>query len=122
MALDTSQLFTQEHAERMFRRATCRIEGCTARWEARAQHSMTDAEVSEALAYEMQGGGGGCGPDSPSYEVDPSGLRIWVGWEIQNPCLDRPRWRGASTVAEARRLYGLRRPSDERQYDLFGTL
>jgi hypothetical protein len=77
----------------------------------------SDAELAEALAFEM-GEGGSCGPDSLGIEFNGAGLRIWASWEVQNIHSAKPVYSGKATIAKARKVYGIRDPA-ERQMSLF---
>lgn len=102
-------------AERIagFRRATCGMAGAASRWQERAAKGMSDAELAAALAYEIGIFGGSSSPDGLSLSYQAAGLRIWIGWEIQNTHKQLPVFQGAATVAMARRVYGIRDPADK---------
>ncbi|MGO6851638.1 hypothetical protein ACCS68_14680 [Rhizobium beringeri] len=122
MAINPDQPFTPEHAEYCFRRAVCSMAGAKERWAARAERPMSDAELAEALRYEIGEFGGGGGPDTVDYAYQKSGLKIWGGWKWPNPHTTKPLFQGTATIAETRRLFGICKPSDDRQLSLFGGM
>lgn len=107
-------------AERVagFRRATCGMAGADARWQDRAAKGMTDDTLAEALAYEIGIFGGSGDPDGLCLTYQAAGLKIWIGWAIENTHDQPPIFQGAATVAMARAVYGIRDPAD-RQLALF---
>ena len=77
-----------------------------------------DAELAEALAYEIGIFGGRCGPGELWLTYQGAGLKIWISWEIQNHVTAKPTFEGTITVAMARRSYEINDPAD-RQLVLF---
>jgi hypothetical protein len=109
---------TEAERERWFRRATSMMCGADDRWNERAERPMTNSELAEALRFEIHTeGGGGC-RDTPDYWYNVSGLRVWVGWNV-NPCRDKPTWQGVATVAMARQVYDIRSGAESPQMSLF---
>lgn len=111
--------FTAQDADYCFRRAVCSMSGAEERWRDRATRRMTDAEVSDALRFELGIEGGGTGPDRPDYHYSGSGLRIWGAWTGLRPSVTKPLWAGADTVRKARSFFGIGLPLDDRQMSLF---
>lgn len=101
-----------------FMRATGGFCGAKSRWVERAARGMTDAELAEALAYEIGIFGGSCGPDELWLTYQGAGLKIWISWEIQNHVTTRPTFEGKATIAMARLVYGIKDPT-VRQLALF---
>lgn len=101
-----------------FMRATGGFSRSGERWAERAACGMTDAELAEALAYEIGIFGGRCGPDELWLTYQGAGLKIWISWEIQNHVKAKPIFEGKGTIAMARLVYGIKDPAD-RQLVLF---
>ena len=74
---------------------------------------ISDAELAEALAFELGIFGGRCGPGELSLTYQGAGLKIWISWEIQNHVTTRPTFEGKATVAMARLVYGIKDPADK---------
>lgn len=102
-------------AERVagFRKATCGTAGAASRWQERAAKGMSDAELAAALVHEIGIFGGSSSPDGLSLTYQAAGLKIWIGWEIQNTHKQPPVFQGAATVAMARLVYGIKDPADK---------
>lgn len=96
-----------------FLRATGGFSGAKARWAERAEHGLSDAEMADALAYELGIFGGSCGPDILSLTFQGAGLKIWMSWEIQNHVTAKPTFEGKNTIAMARLVYGIKDPADK---------
>jgi hypothetical protein len=101
----------------IFKKATAGMSGWQKRWAGRAAIPMTDAQLAEALAFEIGDGGGG-GPDIPDTAYAKSGLRIWGGWTYPRQT-DEPLWKGAATIAMAREIYGIKTPEQFAEPSLF---
>lgn len=101
-----------------FLRATGGFSGAKTRWSERAARGLNDAELADALAYELGIFGGSCGPDMLSLTFQGAGLKIWISWEIQNHVTTKPTFEGNATIAMARLVYGIKDPAD-RQFSLF---
>lgn len=116
---------TAHEEELLFCRATAMTEGAFGRWAERRLGPMTDDELQDALRYEMGIEGGGTGPYLPDgthmsfYHYKGAGLQIWGGHGDYNICGRKPRWSGASTIAMARKVYGIRTPEEFRERSLF---
>lgn len=100
-----------------FIRATNGLSGAE-RWTARAARGMSDAELAEALTFELGIFGGSCGPEQLSLTFQGSGLKIWISWEVHNTVTTKPTFEGKNTIAFARLVYGIKDPAD-RQLALF---
>lgn len=94
----------------IFNRATRKIYGAEERWRTRAAQPMTDAELEEALRYELGSEGGGGGPDKPWYWHKAAGLQIGGGWVCRFG--GEPLWKGKATIATARTVYGIKTPQE----------
>lgn len=101
-----------------FIRATGGFSGAKARWVERAARGLTDADLAEALAYELGIFGGSCGPGMLWLTFQGAGLKIWISWEIQNHVTTKPTFEGKATIATARLVYGIKDPT-EMQLALF---
>lgn len=95
-----------------FIRATGGFSGARQRWAERAARGMTDAELAEALAFELGIFGGSCGPGALWLAFQGAGLKIWMSWDIQNHVTTRPTFAGSGTIAMARLVYGIKDPSN----------
>ena len=95
-----------------FKKATGSMGASAERWKKRAATGLTDAELAEALAYELGIMGGSAGPNSLSLHYQGAGLKIWISWEIQNTYRTKPTFEGKSTIAMARLVYGIKDPTD----------
>lgn len=107
-----TRLLTDAEKRFSFIRATGGFSGATQRWAERAARGMTDAELAEALAFELGIFGGSCGPDVLWLTFQGAGLKIWMSWDIQNHVATRPTFEGRSTIAMARLVYGIEDPSN----------
>lgn len=105
---------TLTHEEKLwvFRQATRSFADSGTRWAERAARGMTDAELEEALRYELGIMGGRGGPGEPSIAYQGAGLKIWGSWQGINHVRDRPLFEGRATIAIARQVYGIRDPAD----------
>lgn len=101
-----------------FMRATGGFSRSHERWIERAVRGMNEAELAEALAFELGIFGGSCGPGSLWLTYQGAGLKIWISWKIQNHVTAKPIFEGKSTIAMARLVYGIKDPAD-RQLALF---
>ncbi len=101
-----------------FIRATGGFSGAKLRWAERAARGLSDAELSETLAFEIGIFGGRCGPGELSLTYQGAGLKIWISWEIQNHVTAKPTFEGKNTIAMARLVYGIMDLAD-RQLALF---
>jgi hypothetical protein len=110
---------TEAEGKEIFRRATGSFSGSNERWQERAQSPMTDEEVAKALRYEIGIEGGSGGPNMMWVHQRGNGLKIWGHLEYQNPYMDKPLWTAASTVAMARKVYGINTPENWQQPSLF---
>ncbi|WP_412033195.1 hypothetical protein ACLIR7_08900 [Nitratireductor aquimarinus] len=95
-----------------FMRATGGYARAKERWAERAARGMSDAELAEALAFELGIFGGSSGPNSLSLIYQGAGLKIWISWEIQNHVIAKPAFEGKATIAMARHVYGIKDPAD----------
>lgn len=73
---------------------------------------MTDAELAEALAFELGIFGGLGGPDQLSLTFQGAGLKIWISWETHNHVTMKPTFEGKTSIALARLVYGISDPAD----------
>lgn len=103
---------TAEERRSGFIKATSSMSGARKRWQQRAKTGLTNAELAEALAFEIGIFGGSSGPGRLSLSQQGAGLKIWITREIVNLRETRPTFAGATTVAMAREVYGVRDPSD----------
>jgi hypothetical protein len=94
------------------------MSGAAHRWAERAVSPMTDEELHDALAWEIGDCGGGGSPDGPDYHYRASGLRLWGGWTYPRE-KDEPLFKGALTMAMARKVYGIKTPEEYREPSLF---
>ena len=113
-----SRLLTEDDKRKGFLRATGGFSGAKARWAERAARGLSDADLAEALAFELGIFGGSCGPDDLWLTFQGAGLKIWISWESQNHYTARPTFEGKTTIAMARIAYGVKDPA-ERQLALF---
>jgi len=107
-----SRLLTEDDKRTGFLRATGGFSGANARWAERAQRGLSDADLAEALAYELGIFGGTCGPGDLWLTFQGAGLKIWISWESQNHYTARPCFEGKTTIAMARLVYGIKDPAD----------
>ena len=89
-----TRLLSEEDRIAGFIKATGGFAGSARRWKERAAKGMTDAELAEALAFELGIAGGSGGPDSLSLWFQGAGLRIWISWEIRNTRQTKPTFQG----------------------------
>ncbi|CAH1666150.1 conserved hypothetical protein [Hyphomicrobiales bacterium] len=101
-----------------FIRAINGYSGAKQRWADRAARGMSDAELAEALAFELGIFGGSGGPDQLSLTFQGAGLKIWISWKVHNHVTTKPTFEGKGTIAFARLVYGIKDPAD-RQLALF---
>ncbi len=95
-----------------FLRATASMSGAKQRWAARG---LTDAELAEALAYELGIFGGSCGPEILALTYQGAGLKIWISWEVHNHVTMKPTFDGKATLAMARLVFGIQDPADRQR-------
>lgn len=103
---------THEEKLWVFRRATQTFENSRHRWAERAARGMTDAELEEALCFELGIMGGRSGGDEPAVTYQGAGLKIWGSWQSINHVQDRPLFEGRATIVMARQVYGILDPAD----------
>ncbi len=97
-----------------FKISTSGMAGAADRWSSRSRSGLTDDELETALKYEIGEFGGRSGPDHMCVTYQRSGLRIWGSWHMMPIPSDNrvPLFKGASTMAMARRFYGVADPTD----------
>ena len=113
-----TRLLTEADKRHGFIRATGGTSHAKTRWAARAARGMSDAELAEALAYEIGIFGGSSGPGDLWLCYQGAGLKIWISWGSRNHVTTKPTFEGRSTIAMARLVYGIKDPAD-RQLALF---
>ena len=88
--------------------------GAADRWASRSRSGLTDDELWTALSSEIGEFGGRSGPDRMCVTYQSSGLRIWGSWHMMPIPSDNrvPLFKGLSTLAMARRVYGVADPTD----------
>jgi len=74
---------------------------------------MSDTELKAALEQILGIFGGSGGPDRLSVCFKGSGLRIWGGHRAFNHIEEKPLFKGATTIAVAREIYGIADPELE---------
>lgn len=109
---------TETEKREGFMRATGGISRSKERWAEHAARGMTDAELAEALAYEIGIFGGSGGPGTLNLTFQGAGLKIWISWESHNHVTMKPAFEGKATIAMARHVYGIKDPADK-QLSLF---
>lgn len=114
MTTDMTAPLTEEEKVWVFRTATHAFDK---RYIDRIKVGMTDREIAETLEdiFGLEGGYGCEG--KPHVKYQGSGLKIWGSWAYLNEH-DAPLFAGTSTIATARRIYGIADPND-RQMALF---
>jgi len=100
---------------RAFRRVTCSMAGARERWAERARTGMTNAQLAEALQFEI-GVGGTCDHE---FWIEHSYMNIWVAGPEGGVDRSHPTFSGAFTIKTAREVYGIADPSIP-QLGLFG--
>ncbi|KQZ28615.1 hypothetical protein ASD50_19185 [Mesorhizobium sp. Root552] len=113
-----TRLLTEADKREGFIRATGGLSAAKERWVERAARGLSDAELAEALAFELGIFGGSGGPDCLSLTYQGVGLKIWISWETHNHVTMKSTFEGKGTVAMARLVYGISDPAD-RQLALF---
>jgi hypothetical protein len=93
-------------------RATGGFSRSNERWAERAARGLTDAELAEALSFELGIFGGSCGPGMLHLTFQGAGLKIWISWESHNHVTMKPTFEGQGTIAMARVVYGIKDPAD----------
>ncbi len=88
------------------------------RWRHRSSKGLTDAELEDALRYELGIFGGRSTENCPSIIYQSAGLKIWAGWHSFNHYQKIPIFEGLATIKMAREIYGIKDPSNC-QLDLF---
>lgn len=83
------------------------------RWAERAARGMTDAELAEALSFELGIFGGSGGPGILDLTFQGAGLKIWISWGVHNHVTMKPTFEGKTTVGMARIVYGIKDPADK---------
>lgn len=115
--MDNPEQLTHDEIETAFRRSIQTYSGSRNRWAERIQRGLSDAELADALKFEMgiAGGSSGCGDICAAYQG--AGLKIWASrkscWPLGKPILE-----GNRTVAFAREYYRIPNPADN-QMNLF---
>jgi hypothetical protein len=67
-----------------FIRATGGLSAAKERWAERAARGLSDAELAEALAFELGIFGGSGEPHCLSLSYQGASLTIWISWETHN--------------------------------------
>ncbi|MBK8174345.1 MAG: hypothetical protein IPK66_03415 [Rhodospirillales bacterium] len=116
--MTTERPLTEADKREGFIRATGGFSGAKAKWAEHAARGMTDAELAEALAFELGIFGGSCRSDTPHLTFQGAGLKIWISWGIHNHVAMKPTLEGRSTITMARLVYEIKDPTD-RQLALF---
>ncbi len=95
------------------------FQGARDRWEARVKTGLTDAQLAEALHYEigLEGGSSALNNRLATHHLG-AGLKIWASWEDINIHKTPPILQGQQTINMARTAFGIKDPSDK-QISLF---
>jgi hypothetical protein len=114
-ARTTARLLTETDKLAGFKACT----GGLPKWHAeQIAAGMTDAELASVLEQVIGIMGGQSARKScPAVSYRGAGLKIWVAWDWPDENLP-PNFAGATTIAVAREVYGIRNP-EERQLQLF---
>lgn len=109
---------TETDKQQSLRRALTCMQGSEGRWINRASTGLNDADMTQAVRYELGiSGGSGC-RDSIDIHYEGAGFKVWASWECFNHCLEEPIFQGNATIKAARFLFGVKSPTDV-QLDLF---
>ncbi|MCF8467801.1 MAG: hypothetical protein K9G33_10405 [Sneathiella sp.] len=79
---------------------------------------MGDEALATALKNYLGIFGGSGARDGIDIAYQGAGLKIWASWNIPNSVMDKPIFEGHSTIAMARKVYGIANPDDD-QLSLF---
>jgi hypothetical protein len=105
---------SQEEKLWAFRKATCSMQGAADRWAQRAARGLTDAELTEALRYELGiFAGSSATKHGPALTFQGAGLKIWAAWGFPDHVNSKPIFQGRTTMDMARQVYGVRNPEDK---------
>lgn len=96
-----------------FRKATGGFARSQERWAERARAGLTDAQLEQALKYELGIFGGSGGPNEMDIMYQGAGLKIWAAWDVFNHVKTKPIFQGAATISMAREVYGIADPSND---------
>lgn len=103
---------TPDDRRKGFIKATSNMSGAADRWRNRAASGLSDAQLAEALAYEIGIMGGSSGPGSIWLSYKSAGLKIWISWDFQSMNQTKPTFEGRTTIAMARHVYAIKDPAD----------
>lgn len=95
-----------------FLRATGGFSRAKERWAERAARGLSDAELSDALAFELGIFGGSGGPGTLDLTFQAAGLKIWISWGVHNHVTMKPTFAGKSTITMARLAYAIKDPTE----------
>ncbi len=110
---------TQNDIREAFIHATTNTSGARDRWKERAQTGLTEAQLTEALRYELGIWGGSSSTETcPDVQFQSAGFKIWASWESMNYYNVPPVLQGQQTINMARTVFGIKDPSDK-QISLF---
>ena len=113
-----SPQLTKEERRAGFLKATRSMSGAAKRWKQRAASGLSDADLVDALTFELGIFGGCSGPGQLSLSYQGAGLKIWISHDVINHREVKPTFSGKATIAMAREVYGIHDPGDS-QLTLF---
>ena len=101
---------TPDDKEQAFIKATRRFPD---RYAEQIAKGMDDTELATALGNYLgiSGGSGARGEIDIAYQG--AGLKIWASWNTPNSVMDKPIFEGRSTIAMARKVYGIANPDND---------
>lgn len=108
-----TRLLTDTERREGFIKATGGFSRSKERWAERAARGMSDAELAEAVAFELGIFGGSGGPGTLDLTFQGAGLKIWISWGVHNHVTMKPTFEGKATIAMARCVYGIKDPADK---------
>ncbi len=112
------RILTDADKKAAFLRATHSFTNAKKRWKERAEHGLTDEQLTKALKYELGiAGGSGC-RDTVSVSYQGAGLKIWASWNISFNTTNKPIFEGKETIQMARIVFGIADPNNA-QMSLF---
>jgi len=105
---------TESDKRTAFLAATKTFANSENRWRQRIKEGMSDAQLEEALRYELGIAGGRSATDKcPSIAYQCAGLKIWACWQSFNHCQEKPIFEGKSTIAMAREAFSIANPEND---------